>query len=268
MCKFASFVLTKISEYYLKNSDSHEDIISKCYLSSFDNEERCELVRVEITPSDTPQDLSTWIFKVDQDIYPEWTYKNDPTLKERAKKALARRAKEQGICKTINVGDNRIAIVGYGGTATAGDNGTATAGDNGTAKAGERGTAKAGKYGTATAGDNGTAMAGYCGTAKAGEYGTAKVGEYGTATAGYHGTATAGLFGTATVGNYGTATAGSGGTAMAGNNGTIIIKWYDCKLLRKAIGYIGEDGIEANVPYKVKNGKFVKVHFTQRNKKK
>ena len=235
MCKFASFVLTKTSEYYNKNSNSHEDIIIKYNLSSLDNEERCELVRIEITPSKTPQDLSTWIFKVDQDIYPEWTYKNDPTLEERSRKVLDRMAEEQGICKVINVGDHETATVGYGGTA------------------------KAGGHGTATAGDHGIAMAGFSGIAMAGEYGTAKVGEYGTATAGDNGTAMAGYCGTATAGDNGTTTVGKYGTAMAGDNGTIIIKWYDGECCRKIIGHIGEDGIEANVTYKVENGKLAKA---------
>jgi len=259
MCKFASFVLTKTSEYYNKNSNSHEDIIIKYNLSSLDNEERCELVRIEITPSKTPQDLSTWIFKVDQDIYPEWTYKNDPTLEERSRKVLDRMAEEQGICKVINVGDHETATVGYGGTAKAGEHGTAKAGECGTAKAGNNGTAKAGCHGTATAGDHGIAMAGFSGIAMAGEYGTAKVGEYGTATAGDNGTAMAGYCGTATAGDNGTTTVGKYGTAMAGDNGTIIIKWYDGECCRKIIGHIGEDGIEANVTYKVENGKLAKA---------
>ena len=123
--------------------------------------------------------------------------------------------------------------------------GTATAGDGGTATAGYRGTATAGYRGTATAGDHGTATAGYRGTATAGDGGTATAGDHGTATAGDHGTATAGYRGTAT----------------AGYCGTVIIAWWDDKVgrMRKAVGYIGEDGVEAGKKYKLEDAKFIEV---------
>ena len=133
----------------------------------------------------------------------------------------------------------RGAIIG--GTATAGYNGTATAGDYGTATAGDRG--------TATAGDHGTATAGYRGTATAGSNGTA--------TAGYNGTATAGDYGTATAGDRGTATAGDHGTATAGDHGTICIRWWNQSRFRLAVGYVGENGIKPNTPYRVVNGKLM-----------
>jgi len=127
--------------------------------------------------------------------------------------------------------------------------GTATAGHFGTATAGDYGTATAGDYGTATAGYSGTATAGDFGTATAGDYGTATAGDSGTATAGHSGTATAGHFGTATAGDSGTATAGHSGTATAGRFGTVVVKWWDGKRYRLAVGYCGEDGIEAGVAY-------------------
>jgi len=140
----------------------------------------------------------------------------------------------------------RSAIGGYNELVTVGALGSATAGASGTATAGDYGTATAGNYGTATAGDYGTATAGY----------------RGTATAGIYGTATAGNRGTATAGNRGTATAGNRGTATAGDKGEIRICWYDGKndRHRTVIGYVGEDGIEANVTYKLDaKNKFVKV---------
>ena len=79
--------------------------------------------------------------------------------------------------------------------------------------------------------------------------GTATAGNDGTATAGYRGTATAGYRGTATAGEYGTATAGEYGTATAGNGGTVMVKYRDGRRYRLAIGYVGEEGIEPNVPY-------------------
>ncbi|SQC75661.1 Ice nucleation protein [Pseudomonas aeruginosa] len=190
---------------------------------------------------------------------------------------------------TLQAGDKELCQVGaYGtatagneGTATAGDWGTATAGDWGTATAGNEGTATAGNEGTATAGYKGTATAGYKGTATAGYKGTATAGDWGTATAGYKGTATAGYKGTATAGDWGTATAGNWappppgtrappppgtgappppgneGTATAGKKGEIRIRYWDEKTerYRTVIGYIGEDGLEPNVPYKLNAGR-------------
>jgi hypothetical protein len=82
----------------------------------------------------------------------------------------------------------------------------------------------------------------------------------GTATAGDGGTATAGYKGTATAGDGGTATAGDGGTATAGDGGTLIIKRWNGKRYKFFVGYVGEDGIEANVPSLLSaNGDFGRV---------
>jgi hypothetical protein len=72
------------------------------------------------------------------------------------------------------------------------------------------------------------------------------------------GTATAGNRGTATAGYAGTATAGNRGTATAGDDGIIQVRWFDGNRYRLATGYVGEDGIEANVTYVVVDGKLTK----------
>ena len=126
--------------------------------------------------------------------------------------------------------------------------------------AGYEGTATAGHYGTATAGNLGTATTGDYGTATTGHEGTATTGHEGTATAGNRGTATAGHYGTATAGHYGTATAGNLGTATAGTGGIIQIKYFDSIRYRIKVGYVGEDGIEPNVPYQIdRDGNFIKA---------
>jgi hypothetical protein len=104
-----------------------------------------------------------------------------------------------------------------------------------------------------TVGALGTATAGYRGTATAGALGTATAGYRGTATAGDRGTATAGDRGTATAGALGTATAGYRGTATAGYRGEIRARYWDDKnqRYRTVIGYVGEDGIRANVAYRL-----------------
>ena len=102
----------------------------------------------------------------------------------------------------------------------------------------------------------------YYGTATAGDFGTATAGHFGTATAGHCGTATASHYGTATAGHFGTVTAGHHGTATAGYGGIITIKHWDGHRERLVTGYVGEDGIEANVPYILRDGKFVKKETT------
>ena len=87
---------------------------------------------------------------------------------------------------------------------------------------------------------------------------------YSTATAGIRGTATAGYAGTATAGIRGTATAGYAGTATAGYAGLVVIWWWDdaeerCRL---AVGYVGEDGIEPDVAYVVRDGKLARKDGT------
>ncbi|MFG8791718.1 hypothetical protein ACEPVN_08100, partial [Pseudomonas aeruginosa] len=63
--------------------------------------------------------------------------------------------------------------------------------------------------------------------------------------------------GTATAGYKGTATAGNWGTATAGEKGEVRIRYWDEKTerCRTVIGYIGEDGLEPNVPYKLNAGR-------------
>jgi hypothetical protein len=48
-------------------------------------------------------------------------------------------------------------------------------------------------------------------------------------------------------------------TVTAGTGGAICIPYYDGERTRFAVGYVGEDGIEAGVAYTVKNGKLVAV---------
>ena len=47
----------------------------------------------------------------------------------------------------------------------------------------------------------------------------------------------------------------------AGNNGVVIVGWWDEKANRRrvTVGYVGEDGIEPDVWYRVENEKLVKV---------
>lgn len=128
-------------------------------------------------------------------------------------------------------------LVGDHQSALAGDYGTAIAGDSGTACAGMFGIASAGEWGQADAGDCGVAYALTCGRASAGVLGTATAGDYGTAS----------------VGDRGTASAGLGGTVCAGEQGEIRLKYMHSrsKRYRTVTGYIGENGLEPNTPYRL-----------------
>jgi hypothetical protein len=109
-----------------------------------------------------------------------------------------------------------------------------------------------GDKGVAVSGDYGTSTSGYFGTSTSGHGGTSISGDYGTSTSGYGGTSASGDSGTSTSGNYGTSTSGI--------RGTLVIKWYDGSHYRLATAYVGENGIEPNVAYKLdRKGNFVKA---------
>ena len=56
--------------------------------------------------------------------------------------------------------------------------------------------------------------------------------------------------------------AGYASTAQVGENGVIVLPYYDGIRTRVAVGYVGENGIEPNVEYKVNNnGIFEKVNM-------
>ena len=167
MCNFASFVLTMLSEFW-GPSESHESIIEHHKIHA-DGARGPNILRVEISPpEDNPRaPLEQWIYKVDQDVLPEW-YDVD-ICEQRARAALLRRSQQEA---WFAIAEGSKVSGGYASVITAGDYGTATAGEVGTATAGDYGTATAGDSGTATAGDYGTATAGHHGTATAGNHGS------------------------------------------------------------------------------------------------
>jgi hypothetical protein len=139
-----------------------------------------------------------------------------------------------------------------GDVVTSGDYGTSTSGDYGTSTSGNHGTSTSGYHGTSTSGNYGTSTSGNEGTSTSGDYGWSTSGDYGTSTSGYYGTSTSG--------DYGRSTSGYRGTSTSGDYGTLAIRWWDGSRYRLAVGYVGEDGIEPNVAYKLDDaGRFVKV---------
>jgi len=101
-------------------------------------------------------------------------------------------------------------------------------------------------------GDNGVSISG--------DYGVSTSGNDGTSTSGNYGTSTSGVDGTSTSGDYGDSTSGIDGTSTSGIGGKIIIEWYDGFHFRTAVAYVGENGIEPNVAYKLdRQGNFIKA---------
>ena len=145
------------------------------------------------------------------------------------------------------------------GNATSGDLGTSTSGTGGTSISGDHGTSTSGKGGTSISGDHGISTSGKGGTSTVGDHGTSTVGDYGTSTSGTGGTSTAGDFGTSISGargtsisgDHGISTSGNGGTCAAGEGGSIHIHYWDGKRTKVRVGYIGEDGLEPGVTYRL-----------------
>jgi hypothetical protein len=108
--------------------------------------------------------------------------------------------------------------------------------------------------------DDGVSISGYQGTSTSGNYGTSTSGILGKSTSGICGDSISGNCGKSTSGNYGTSTSGDHGTSISGVGGTLIIKWCDGFRYRTAVAYVGENGIEPNVAYKLDDkGNFIKA---------
>ena len=109
---------------------------------------------------------------------------------------------------------------------------------------GHRSTLTGGHRSTLTGGHRSTLTGGADSTLTGGDYSTLTGGDYSTLTGGADSTLTGGADSTLTGGDYSTLTGGVGST--------LAIKWWDSKAdrYRLAVGYVGEDGIEANVAYR------------------
>jgi len=74
----------------------------------------------------------------------------------------------------------------------------------------------------------------------------------GSTNTGGDGSINTGGYGSTNTGGYGsTNTGGDGSTNTGGYGSTLIFKWWDGNRYRFTIGYVGEDGIEPNVAYKL-----------------
>ena len=149
MCEFASFVLTKTSEYSLATSNSHTDIIEHYHLREMHpNGLDAAILKVEITPpaDDMHAPIEKWNFRIDQDIRPEWFEPDE--VEKRTRAALARRSTDERwlIEEIIPAGGSSIS--GYASTVTGGARSKVTGGDESTVTGGYASTVTGGDAST------------------------------------------------------------------------------------------------------------------------
>jgi hypothetical protein len=138
MCNFSSFSLTKDSEIWW-HTESHADIDEHWQLH-VDGARGPNVLHVEITPpDDNPKaPLNQWVYRVDQDVFPEW---HDPVESERrARAALARRSEKERWLVSDHLSDGAVSISGNDSTLTGGHRSTLTGGNDSTLTGGHRST--------------------------------------------------------------------------------------------------------------------------------
>ena len=75
----------------------------------------------------------------------------------------------------------------------------------------------------------------------------------GQSTSGHKGQSTSGDYGQSTSGDKGQSTSGHKGQSTSGDKGILVLSWWDGTHVRRRteIAYVGENGIKANVPYRL-----------------
>jgi len=109
---------------------------------------------------------------------------------------------------------------------------------------------------TLTGGYGSTLTGGYGSTLTGGDRSTLTGGHGSTLTGGYGSTLTGGDRSTLTGGDLSTLTGGDGSTLTGGYGSTLIFKWWDYtkNKYRATVAEVGENGIEKDKPYFVRNG--------------
>ena len=101
--------------------------------------------------------------------------------------------------------------------------------------------------------------AGYGSTVTGGYGSTVTGGDYAKVTGGDYATVTGGDRATVTGGDYAKVTGGDRATVTGGDCAALVIRWWDVSRYRLAVGYVGENGIEPGVAYRVEGGKLVRA---------
>ena len=190
MCKFKSMILLK-DRVFVPDYDSHQEMLEELKIE--DNRKNAErlFVRVELSPEDGDvfSDISTWKYKADQDILPEW-YVEDVD-KKRAVEAVTVWAKEH-----IFIGRDNLTLK-EGGTYYIKDCKNVKAWGSATVEAWGSATVKAWDSATVKACDSATVKA--CDSATVKAWGSATVEAWGSAPVEAWGSATVKACDSATV---------------------------------------------------------------------
>jgi hypothetical protein len=118
---------------------------------------------------------------------------------------------------------------------------------------GKNGSVEGGALSVLTGGNSATMTGGDYATMTGGYYATMTGGYSATMTGGYYATMTGGYYATMTGGNSATMTGGNSATMTGGYGSVMHFTYFDGKRTRTVITYVGEDGIEPNVAYKLDN---------------
>ena len=162
-------------------------------------------------------------------------------------------------------GDSSTNTGGHNSKNTGGHYSTNTGGYNSLNTGGEDSTNTGGHNSTSTGGHNSTSTGGDDSTNTGGDDSTNTGGHNSTNTGGYNSLNTGGHNSKNTGGHYSTNTGGDGSILTGGKRSVLIWRVWDGKAGRHRIhvAYVGEDGIEPNVPYRWEDGKAVRVDTTE-----
>ena len=137
------------------------------------------------------------------------------------------------------------AIGGFGSVVATGLGSCSRTGDHGTAAAGNKGQAHTSFWGVAASGAEGHSVAGTNGVAVAGDRGVAQAGVSGTAVTRWRGLSMGG--------EAALCVAGESGAVQGSHTSILAVAYWDAAAARQRllVGYVGENGLEADVPYRV-----------------
>jgi len=208
MCEFASLVVAKKSVHWCME-DSHEKIIEEHNLTA-DGVRGPNIVRVEIVPPDRDpsRPLDEWIYRIDQDLLPNWHDAED--TERRARGALI----DLVAARVFLTGEHEV---GPGYFVAAGDarlaSGSASVRASGSASVEASGSASVEAYGSASVRASGSASVEASSSASVRAHGSASVEAYGSASVEAYDSASVEAYGSASVEAYGSASVRAYGSA-------------------------------------------------------
>ncbi len=174
MCKMKSAIILK-DRVFIPNYDSHSDMLEELKIADTQANAERLFIRAELSPSDGDvfSNIDTWVFKVDQDIRPDWFVEEvDKARMVEVVKAWAKDHIHIGVdglkidggenhyikdCKGVIISNSTVTAYGNS-TVKAYGNSTVTAYGNSTVKACDNSTVTACDNSTVTACDNSTVV--------------------------------------------------------------------------------------------------------------